>query len=118
PESSASTSKPSSRAATATSPRPPRSLGCIVRACSANSANSVHANDPHRCGRQEQVMKSFHALTAAVLTLATPAAVAHVSITPQEAAAGSYAKLTFRVPHGCDGSATKAVRITIPEGIV
>ncbi|MFS8797749.1 DUF1775 domain-containing protein [Synechococcus sp. R70.1] len=29
---------------------------------------------------------------------------AHVTVHPQEAPAGSYTKLTFRVPHGCDGS--------------
>ena len=42
-------------------------------------------------------------------------ALAHVSLEPKTAAAGGYAKLTFRVPHGCDGSATTSITVQIPE---
>ena len=53
---------------------------------------------------------------AAALVLAgAGAATAHVNVDPGEAVAGSYALLTFSVPHGCDGSATTEVAIQIPE---
>jgi uncharacterized protein YcnI len=53
------------------------------------------------------------------LVFAAPlAASAHVGVTPDTTAPGSYANLTFAVPHGCDGSATTEVRITIPEDVI
>lgn len=56
------------------------------------------------------------AATAAALVVAgAGAAAAHVNVDPGEAVAGSYAVLTFSVPHGCDGSATTEVAIQIPE---
>ena len=45
------------------------------------------------------------------------AASAHVSVSPDQTAAGSYALLTFGVPHGCDGSPTTKVAIKIPEQV-
>lgn len=45
------------------------------------------------------------------------AASAHVSVSADKTTAGSYALLTFGVPHGCDGSATTKVAIRIPEQI-
>lgn len=45
------------------------------------------------------------------------AASAHVSVIANTTAAGSYALLTFGVPHGCDGSSTTKVAIKIPEEI-
>ncbi len=45
------------------------------------------------------------------------AANAHVSVIPDTTAAGSYALLTFGVPHGCDGSSTTKVAIKIPEQV-
>lgn len=56
------------------------------------------------------------ASTAAVLGIASPAS-AHVSVSPDVTSAGSYAVLTFSVPHGCDGSATTGITIKIPEGV-
>lgn len=54
----------------------------------------------------------------AALTLGgSLAASAHVSVTPDKTTAGSYALLTFGVPHGCDGSPTTKVAIKIPEQI-
>lgn len=44
--------------------------------------------------------------------------VAHVTANPNEAAAGSYFRTAFRVSHGLDGSATVAVTIRIPEGVI
>ncbi|NEE03859.1 YcnI family protein [Phytoactinopolyspora halotolerans] len=42
---------------------------------------------------------------------------AHVTVSPEEASAGSYTVLTFSVPHGCDGSATTEVAIDIPDAV-
>lgn len=53
-----------------------------------------------------------------ILTWAAAPAFAHVSVNPKQAVAGEYAVLTFAVPHGCDGSATTAIAIQIPEPIV
>lgn len=56
---------------------------------------------------------------AAVLMLASaPAALAHVSVTPKAADAGSYQVLRFGLGHGCDDQATTALRIEIPTGVV
>lgn len=55
-------------------------------------------------------------LAVGLLAITVPAA-AHVTANPREAKAGSYFKADFRVPHGCDGSATVALRIEIPEGV-
>jgi uncharacterized protein YcnI len=63
-----------------------------------------------------------HAVMAAVALLAasvmTGVASAHVTVQPPEAAADSYAQLTFTVPHGCNGSATTALRVKLPDGIL
>ncbi|GAB4216099.1 MAG: YcnI family protein [Synechococcales cyanobacterium] len=45
-------------------------------------------------------------------------AAAHVTVSPDTAPADSYAKLTFRVAHGCEGSPTVRVRVQIPDGLV
>lgn len=61
------------------------------------------------------------AAASAVGVLAAVAAAgsasAHVTIAEEEVAAGSYALLTFSVPHGCDGSSTTEVRIQMPESM-
>lgn len=58
-------------------------------------------------------------LPAAVfLVLGTSAAFAHITLETQEAAVGSIYKAVLRVPHGCDGKATIAVRVQIPEGVI
>ncbi|MBP1805919.1 YcnI family protein [Rubellimicrobium aerolatum] len=58
------------------------------------------------------------ALAGAFLaTLAAPA-LAHVSFETAEAAAGSTYKGVLRVGHGCDGAATTALRVRIPDGVV
>ncbi len=53
---------------------------------------------------------------AALSSLAFPA-VAHVTVQPANAVAGSYFEARFTVPHGCGGAATVALRIKIPEGV-
>jgi periplasmic copper chaperone A len=56
-------------------------------------------------------------LVAAALVAGTHAASAHVTVQPMEAVAGGYFQLTFTVPHGCDGKATIALRVKVPEGV-
>lgn len=54
----------------------------------------------------------------ALLAVAVPlSASAHISVDSPSTAAGSYTVLTFALPHGCDGSATTALAISIPEQI-
>lgn len=55
---------------------------------------------------------------AALLVLGTNAAFAHITLETQEAPVGSTYKAVLRVPHGCDGKATTAVRVQIPEGVI
>ena len=51
------------------------------------------------------------------LGLAGPAS-AHVTVSPENTAAGSFTVVTMSVPHGCDGSPTTKVAIQIPEDIL
>lgn len=62
---------------------------------------------------------SSAALGAGVLlALAAPlSASAHVSVSASTTAAGAYSVLTFSVGHGCEGSPTQVVAITLPESI-
>lgn len=73
-----------------------------------------------RSPRSVIIARSSIALGAGLLlAVAAPlTANAHVSVTPDQAAAGSYSVLTFSLGHGCDGSPTTSVAFTIPEGIV
>lgn len=57
------------------------------------------------------------AATTTLLALGASGASAHVSVDPDTTTAGSYALLTFGVPHGCGESATTKVSIQIPEPI-
>lgn len=53
---------------------------------------------------------------AAALFALSGAAFAHATLEQKEAAIGATTKITLRIPHGCDGEATNAVRFEIPEG--
>jgi uncharacterized protein YcnI len=55
---------------------------------------------------------------AAALALAAGPAFAHVTLETGEAPVGSPYKAVFRVPHGCDGKATTAIRVQVPEGVI
>jgi uncharacterized protein YcnI len=46
------------------------------------------------------------------------AASAHVTLERQEAAVGSVYKAVVRVPHGCAGSPTTAIRVRLPAGVI
>lgn len=59
------------------------------------------------------------AFVAAAAWLALPSlAHAHATLETREAPAGSTYKAVLRVPHGCEGAATRTVRIAIPEGVI
>jgi uncharacterized protein YcnI len=57
-------------------------------------------------------------LAAGLLALATGAASAHVSLETAQAPVGSAYKAVFRVPHGCEGKPTIAIRVRIPDGMI
>lgn len=67
-------------------------------------------------------MRNYVYLTAivlaAILCTVPGSAGAHVTLEAREAAAGSYHKVVLRVPHGCEGSPTTAIRVKIPDGVV
>jgi uncharacterized protein YcnI len=62
-------------------------------------------------------MNSF-ALAGALLCAVAGQALAHVTLEVGEAKVGSTYKAVLRVPHGCDGKATIAVRVQIPAGMI
>jgi periplasmic copper chaperone A len=54
---------------------------------------------------------------ATALACASPA-LAHVTLENRAAPVGASYKAVLRVPHGCEGSATIAVRVRIPAGYI
>jgi uncharacterized protein YcnI len=60
-------------------------------------------------------MKRFFVLAA---VCAAPLAHAHVTVDPRQAPAGAWQRLAFRVGHGCEGSATTAITVQIPDGVI
>lgn len=54
---------------------------------------------------------------ALALTISLPA-MAHVTADPALAEPGSYFRTALRVPHGCGSSATTAIQVGIPDGVV
>ncbi|TIV97058.1 MAG: DUF1775 domain-containing protein, partial [Mesorhizobium sp.] len=52
------------------------------------------------------------------LALGTSTAFAHITLEIQEAPVGATYKAVLRVPHGCEGKATTALRVQIPEGVI
>jgi uncharacterized protein YcnI len=59
---------------------------------------------------------SMAAALAVSAIAATPAA-AHITLDPAEGPADGYATLQVQVPHGCEDSATRVVRVQIPETV-
>jgi len=57
------------------------------------------------------------AATAALVAIAGPAS-GHVTVTPTTTTAGAYSVLTFSVGHGCEGSPTTRIAISVPEDIL
>jgi uncharacterized protein YcnI len=56
-------------------------------------------------------------IAAAAVALLATTAHAHVTLEQRSATAGTYQKLTFKVGHGCAGSATRELSVQLPEGI-
>jgi uncharacterized protein YcnI len=54
----------------------------------------------------------------AALWAASVPAWAHVTLERQEAPVGSSYKAVLRVPHGCSGSPTTAIRVRVPAGFI
>lgn len=67
-------------------------------------------------------MKNARLLTSAIslfaLCVSADMASAHSSLEQSEAVAGSRYKAIIRIPHGCDGKATTAVKVELPEGFI
>jgi periplasmic copper chaperone A len=66
---------------------------------------------------------SAHKRFAAIATLLSsvfigPAAYAHITLEVQSAPAASTYKAVFRVPHGCEGTATVRLRVRLPYGVI
>ncbi len=57
-------------------------------------------------------------LGAAFVLAGLSGAFAHITLQDQQAPVGASYKAVFRVPHGCNGSATVAVRVHIPENFI
>ncbi len=57
-------------------------------------------------------------LLAAAATLFASTAFAHVTLEQSTAKVGAGYKAVFRVPHGCEGSATTSIRVQVPEGYI
>jgi periplasmic copper chaperone A len=58
------------------------------------------------------------ALGAAAVLTPLSGAFAHATLETASAKAGTTHKAVMRVPHGCDGSPTTTVKITVPNGVV
>lgn len=56
--------------------------------------------------------------TAGAVVLFVAASSAHVTLEKREAQVGAPYKAVLRVPHGCEGAATIAIRIRVPEGMI
>lgn len=60
------------------------------------------------------------AVSTAAVFVATVAATptrAHVTLDTSQAAALAYVRIAARVPHGCEGAATVALRLQVPDGV-
>src|SRR5215472_8033905 len=57
-------------------------------------------------------------LIAAAAVLGSSAAFAHITLQDKQVPVGASYKAVLRVPHGCSGSTTVAVRVRIPDGFI
>jgi periplasmic copper chaperone A len=60
-------------------------------------------------------VKRIIGLAFALVLLGAAPALAHVSVNPRELEAGSFAKLTFRVPNESDTASTVSLQVVFPE---
>jgi uncharacterized protein len=62
-------------------------------------------------------LRKLPAAIAAIVALAAPAAAqAHVTLQPNEAPAGGFARLDFRVPNERDNASTTKIQLQLPDG--
>ena len=62
-------------------------------------------------------IRTLSLAVAALSVAAAGPAFAHITLLTKSTPVGSTYMAVFRVPHGCDGAATTAVRIQIPTGV-
>ena len=67
--------------------------------------------------RTPAFVRQIATLACAAVVVGSNSADAHVVLDQRTAPAGSYFRGAFRVGHGCDGSATVAITINLPEGV-
>jgi periplasmic copper chaperone A len=75
----------------------------------------MHAFFQSRGDPLNKQIRSLFAINLVVMA-AFQAASAHVVLAEPKAVAGRYYKATLRVGHGCNGSATQALIVQVPEG--
>src|SRR6516164_7373972 len=66
----------------------------------------------------DPIMVRVFVLGAAGAAVFVCCASAHVTLETQQAPVGAPYKAVLRVPHGCDGAATVALRVRVPEGVI
>lgn len=74
-----------------------------------------HENETGRGGKARPAMTTL--VAAGLLLIGANAAGAHVTAIPDSAPVSAHFIAHFTVPHGCAGSPTIAVRITLPTGL-
>lgn len=63
-------------------------------------------------------MKTLFCKMAALAVIAPSLAFSHATFEMAKVPVNSTYKAVLRIPHGCDGSATTAVRVKLPEGLI
>lgn len=61
---------------------------------------------------------TFGLFLAALFSVLVTPAVAHITLETQEARVNASYKGVLRVPHGCEKTATKSIRVRVPEGVI
>jgi uncharacterized protein YcnI len=72
----------------------------------------------HSSGNIDLSFRNGAAACAVALCAAIGTASAHVVADPASGPSGGYFRTSLRVGHGCEGAATVAVRVRIPEGVL
>lgn len=57
-------------------------------------------------------------IASGTIAISTSVAFAHITLETGEAKVGTNYKAVLRVPHGCNGAPTTAIRVQIPEGVI
>ncbi|MCY0905596.1 YcnI family protein [Arthrobacter sp. H14-L1] len=83
----------------------------------SHTKNTTRDNTPRSGKTRRRALKAtlIAGATIGLMTAGLSAASAHVDISPDSTAAGSYSLLTFSVGHGCNGSPTTKMTIDLPK---